>query len=180
MPAKSTSNRYGTVAVTIHWFSALLILVLIGSGFRASGMEDAAAKAAILQVHLPVGVAILFLTLLRIGWWFWADKKPDPVDMAPWQDRASRLVHILFYVVILGMAASGIGMMVLSGVGPINFGGSPETLPDFWDLLPRRPHGIGARTVVALLVAHVGAVLYHHFIKKDGLIWRMWFAHKSE
>ncbi|MGI9503298.1 MAG: cytochrome b [Geminicoccaceae bacterium] len=180
MAARSTPDRYGTVAITIHWLSALLILILIGSGFRASGMEDATAKAAILQIHLPVGVGILLLTLARIGWWLWADKKPASVDMAVWQDRAARLVHVLFYVVILGMAASGIGMMVLSGAGPIIFGGSPEALPNFWDFLPRIPHGIGARVMVALLVAHVGAAAYHHFIKKDGLIWRMWFVRMGE
>ncbi|NKB19430.1 MAG: cytochrome B [Alphaproteobacteria bacterium] len=180
MAVKSTTDKYGTVAIIIHWLSALLILVLIGSGFRASGMEDPVAKAAILQVHLPVGISILLLTLARIGWWFWADKKPAPVDMTLWQEWASRLVHVLFYVVILSMAASGIGMMVLSGAGPIIFGGSPETLPDFWDFLPRTPHGIGARVMVALLAAHVGAAFYHHFIKKDGLIWRMWFGRKGE
>lgn len=179
MAAKSTTDQYGTVAITIHWLSALLILILIGSGFRASGMEEAAAKAAILQIHLPVGGAIFLLTLARIGWWFWADKKPASVDMALWQGRASRLVHVLFYVVILGMASSGIGMMVLSGAGPVIFGGSPDALPDFWDFLPRIPHGIGARVMAALLVAHIGAAIYHHFIKKDGLIWRMWFGRKG-
>ncbi len=180
MTAKSSTDRYGTVAITIHWLSALFILVLIGSGFRADGAEDAAAKAAILRVHIPIGITILLLTLARIGWWFWADKKPAPVEMAVWQDRASRLVHLLFYIVILGMAASGIGMMVLSGAGPIVFGRSPESLPDFKDFIPRVPHGIGARVMIALLVAHVGAAFYHHFIKKDGLIGRMWFKREGQ
>lgn len=179
MPAKSTTDRYGTVAITIHWLSALLILILIGSGFRASGMEDAVAKASILRIHIPIGGAILLLTLARIGWWFWADKKPASIDMPIWQDRSSRLVHVLFYVVILGMAASGIGMMVLSGAAMIIFAGSPEALPDFWDFLPRTPHGIGARVMLALFVAHAGAAIYHQFIKKDGLIWRMWFGGES-
>ncbi len=179
MAAKSTTDRYGTVAITIHWLSALLILVLIGSGFRASGMEDPVAKAAILQIHLSVGIAILLLTLARIGWWFWADKKPASVAMSPWKDRASRLVHVLFYVVILGMTASGLGMMVLSGAGQIIFSESVESLPDFWEFLPRRPHGIGARVMITLLILHVGAAVYHHFVKKDELIRRMWFDHKG-
>ena len=88
-------------------------------------------------------------------------------------------MHFLFYVVILGMAASGIGMMILSGAGPIIFSGSTETLPDFWEFLPRTPHGIGARVMIALLVLHVGAAIYHHFIKKDGLIGRMWFKREA-
>ena len=65
-------------------------------------MEDAAAKAAVLRVHVPLGVTILLLTLARIGWWFFADKKPAPVPMPRWQDRLARTVHVLFYVVISG------------------------------------------------------------------------------
>lgn len=176
MPLKSSSDRYGTVAVAIHWLSALLIVVLLGSGFRADGTEDAAAKAALLRVHVPIGVAILVLTLARIFWWLFADRKPAPVPMAAWQDRASRAVHVLFYVVILGMTASGIGMLILSGAGPVIFGGANEPLPDFWDYPPRIAHAFGARLLIALLVLHIGAALYHHFIKRDELLRRVWFG----
>ncbi len=176
MPAKSSATHYGTVAVTLHWLSALLIVILIVSGFRASGMQDSEAKAGILQLHVPCGAAILLLTLARIGWWIFADSKPASVPMPGWQDRSSRAVHFLFYVVILGMAASGIGMMVLSGAGPIIFGDEASTLPDFRDYLPRIPHGLGARLILALFVVHAGAALYHHTFKKDGLLGRMWFA----
>lgn len=176
MSVKSTTTHYGTVAVALHWLSALLIVILIGTGFRASGTEDAVAKAGILQLHLPLGVAILLLTLGRIGWWLFADKKPAPVPMPSWQDRSSRAVHALFYIVILGMTASGIGMIALSGAGPTIFGGEVTLLPNFEDYLPRTPHGLGARIILILFVIHAGAALYHHAFKKDGLLGRMWFT----
>lgn len=176
MPVRSSATHYGTVAVTLHWLSALLVAAMIVTGFRATGLEDSAAKANILQLHIPFGVAILLLTLGRLCWWMFADNKPASVLMPRWQDRVSRAVHFLFYVVILGMAASGIGMMALSGAGPIVFGADAASLPDFWDYLPRRPHGIGARFILALFVVHAGAALYHHIFKKDGLLGRMWFA----
>lgn len=172
---KSTSDRYGRVAVTIHWLSALLIAGLIASGFRADGAEDLISKAGFLRVHIPLGVTMLLLTLCRIGWWAFADKKPTPITMPRWQDRASRGVHFLFYVVILGMAASGIGIMVLSGAGPIIFGGDASAIPNFWEYKPRTPHGIGARLIILLFVFHAGAALYHHIFLKDGLLRRMWF-----
>jgi len=90
------------------------------------------------------------------------------------------VVHVLFYVVILGMIASGIGMMVLSGAAPLIFGGESALLPDFWKYTPRVPHGIGARLLLALLVLHAGAALYHHFVRRDGLLWRMWFRRLQE
>ncbi|RED15789.1 cytochrome b [Parasphingopyxis lamellibrachiae] len=174
MPLKSTQSAYGAVAVTIHWLSVLFIIALAGSGFLAAGMEDTAAKAAVLRAHVPCGIVILLLTAARAGWWLLADRKPDPVPMPDWQDRVSRGVHFLFYVVIFGMGASGIAMMVLSGAGLIIFGGTGETLPDFRDFGPRIPHGVGARLFIALFVFHAGAALHHHFVKRDGLLRRMW------
>ncbi|MDE1467932.1 cytochrome b [Aurantiacibacter sp. D1-12] len=180
MPSKSTATHYGNAAVTIHWLTAILIIALIGSGFNAGDAENAAAKAAFLRVHIPLGVTVLVLTVVRILWWFFADKKPDPLPMPVWQDRMARAVHLLFYIVILGMAASGVGMMVLSGAGPIIFGGSESALPDFWDFKPRFPHGIGGRLILALFVFHAGAALYHQFVKRDGLLGRMWFPRSKD
>ncbi|WP_390911299.1 cytochrome b/b6 domain-containing protein [Pseudosulfitobacter sp. SM2401] len=178
---KSTPTQYGSVAVTIHWLSALFILAMLGSGFRASSMTQSAAKEAILMFHVPLGVAILLLTLLRLFWWWGVDQKPRPVDGDPvWQTFTAKAIHVLFYVVILGMAASGIGMLALSGAGGVLFGAGTEPLPDFTEFLPRMPHGLGARLMLALFALHAGAALYHHFIKRDGLIWRMWLGSKGK
>lgn len=175
MSLKSTSTSYGPVAVTIHWLSALLIVALLGLGFRASETADPEAKASILQVHASLGVAILLLTLARIVWWQ-LDKKPAPVAGSPrWQELSAKAVHVLLYVVVLGMAASGIGMFVLSGAGPVVFGGE-GSLPDFTKYLPRIPHGIGARVMIVLLLLHGGAALYHHFVKRDRTLRRIWFG----
>lgn len=178
MSFKSSSNQYGTVAVTIHWISALFILVLIASGLRAGHMEDSAGKADILKVHVSLGIIILLLTLARIVWWKFADSKPEPVPMARWQDRSARIVHVLLYIVILVLAVSGIGMMVLSGAIPVIFGFSTEPLPNFWKYPPRIPHEIGGKLIIALLIIHVGAALHHHFVKRDGLLGRMWYGKK--
>ncbi len=174
---KSTATRYGTVAIMIHWLSAIFIFALMGSGFRAGSLADSAAKASVLSVHVPLGIIILLLTLTRVAWWLFVDRKPLHAEGDPaLQTASAKAVHLLFYIVIFGVAASGIGMMVLSGVGAILFGGLDAPLPDLWDYGPRIPHGIGARVMAALLILHIGAALYHHFIKKDGLIARMWFS----
>ena len=132
MALKSTSDHYGTVAVSIHWLSAILILVLIGSGFRAASTVDPAAKGAILRVHVPIALGVLVLMLLRIVWWWGFDRKPHPVAGSPHrQERAAQAVHVLFYVVVFGMVASGVGMMLLSGAAPMILGRESGLLPDF-------------------------------------------------
>lgn len=173
---KSSPDRYGAIPVTIHWLTAILILALLGSGFQAGSAVDSAAKAMFLRLHIPVAILVLLLTVFRIVWWWFLDKKPDPLrGSALWQERLARGVHLAFYFVILGMVASGIGMMALSGAGPVLFGGADRSLPNFNDYLPRIPHGLGARLLVALLLGHIGAALHHHFIRRDGLLRRMWY-----
>lgn len=180
MAAKSTTDHYGSVAVTIHWLSVLLIVALMGTGLRAEDMVDSVAKAAVLRIHVPLGIAVLLLTLARIAWWWFAGRKPVPVaGMAKWQAYSARVVHVLFYVVILGMTASGIGMLVTSGAGAMLFAGAEGQLPDFWDFKPRVPHGIGARIMIALFVFHGAAALYHQFVLRDGLLKRMWYRRAS-
>lgn len=177
---KSTPTHYGSVAITLHWLSAILIIALLGSGFKSTSTTDLTLQKTILMFHAPIGVLILLLTLVRIAWWWFADKKPNLSKELPlWQRFIAKAVHLLFYGVIILMAASGIGMMVLSGAGEILFSNSPNKLPDFNEFLPRIPHGIGARAFIALLIAHIGAALFHHFVIKDGLISKMWYSKKE-
>ncbi|MFN3625605.1 MAG: cytochrome b [Hyphomicrobium sp.] len=174
---KSRPDGYGTVAVSIHWLSAVLILALLGSGFQAANAMDSATKAAFLRFHIPTAIMILMLTILRIVWWRRFDLKPVPVEGSPaWQERIAGWVHIAFYAVIFGMIASGIGTIILSGAAPAVFGEPGVVLPDFTNYPPRVPHGLGARLLVALLVFHGGAALYHHYIRSDGLLRRMWYG----
>ena len=176
MALQSTSDRYGTIAVSIHWLTAVLILIALGSGFSAADAVDTGNKAQLLRVHLSTAIAVFALTLFRVLWWWALDKKPDPAPGSPfWQERSARIVHFLFYIVTFGMVASGMGMVLLSGAGPVVFG-QAGALPDFWTYAPRTPHGIGARLLLALLVFHTGAALYHHVFRQDGLVSRMWFA----
>ena len=174
MGAKSTPTKFGTIAIANHWISAILILAMIVLGFSFAASSAEATKVAIMRWHAPLGVLILVLTVLRIVWWIFIDKKPEPVA------GTSRPMHILasathgvLYLIILVMGASGIGMMVLSGAGEILFGGANRPLPDFDNFAPHIAHGLGAFALIALLVLHVVAAIYHQVILRDGLMSRM-------
>ncbi|WP_430450049.1 cytochrome b [Rhodophyticola sp.] len=171
---KSSESRFGVVAVSVHWISALLILVLLGSGFSAGYASDAETKAAILRVHLPVAVAVLLLTIARLIWWWRFDRKPSSVGgVAPWQDRIARWTHRALYVALLLLLASGIAVSILSGLPDALYG--EAGFPELAELPPRVGHGIAARLLVGLVLLHAGAALYHHWVLKDGTLKRIWF-----
>ena len=103
---KSTNAKYGTVAVAIHWLSAIVIFALLGSGFCAASLAESMGKASVLTVHVSLGVLVLVLTLARVAWWLFADRKPTQTASGPgWQIASAKLVHVLFYAIIFGMAA---------------------------------------------------------------------------
>lgn len=173
MRLKSDDHRYGAVAVAMHWLTALAVLGLLGSGLVMADIDDAVAKAALVKTHAAAGVFVTLLTLLRIAWWLFADRRPEkPQGASAWQTRAATLVHRLFYVVILMMGVSGMAMLMLSGAASVLATGQ-GTLPDFSLYAPRGPHGAGAWFMMALIAAHVGAALYHQFIRRDRLLARM-------
>ncbi len=172
MSLKSTATRYGAVAIAIHWISALVILAALAGGLIMDRTEEAGLVRTILPVHMTLGVAALLLTLFRIGWWIWGDKRPEPAPGQPAaQEWAARLVHGLLYLVVLILVASGIATVALSGAIPALLTG--EALPEFSGLLPRTAHGLAGRVLLVLLVAHIGAALYHQFIRRDRLLARM-------
>lgn len=172
MAMKSSANAYGWVAMTLHWVTALLIIGLIGSGLTATSLPGE-AKPGILSIHVPVGMLVLVLTLARIVWWWRFDRKPPPSAGSPkMQEIAARAVHILFYVAILALAASGLALVILSGAIDVLRSGE-GALPDFWDYPPRAAHRVFAWSMVALLVVHVAAALWHHFARHDATLMRM-------
>ena len=173
MSAKSTADRYGSVAIAIHWITAVAILALLVAGLWAANTSDNGTKVALLRVHVPLGVAVLALTVFRIVWWF-TDRRPAALAGTPrWQVSVEAIVRVLLYALVLLLGASGIAMIVLSGAGAILFGGEARPLPDFWTYAPMRAHFAAVVSLAALLCVHIAAALYHQVIQRDGVLARM-------
>jgi cytochrome b561 len=118
------------------------------TGFRAACTEDVLAKVALLRLRLAAAMLILTITAFRIVWSIRNDRKPSPIAGATLQLAGA--VHVLLYVVVLGMVASGVGMTLASGAAPLAFSPGSSTLPDFWRYPPCVPHGMGARLFLGL------------------------------
>ena len=172
MSLKSTPTRYGAMAVAIHWTSAIAIVTTFGLGLTAAGATDPQTEVTLVRGHIVLGSLVLLLTLLRIGWWIWGDRRPAPVAGLPrMQTLASKVVHYAIYVVILLMASSGIATIILSGALPAIIAGA--AVPDFSEVIPRIAHGVMSKLLLVLLAGHIGAALYHQFIRRDRLLGRM-------
>lgn len=170
MSSKSTSTRYGSVAIAIHWSSATAVVLAFIAGLVLANSE--VVPVPLLVAHIVLGLTVFVLTLLRIVWWWVADKHPEaPRDQPRWQQVAAKVVHVSLYAILILMGTSGIMTIVLSGAIPAVLSGA--ALPDFSELIPRIAHGVMSKLLLVLLAGHIGAALYHQLVRRDHLLARM-------
>jgi len=175
---QETVSRYHPAWVAAHWLSSLLILIsLLGGIFVIREIPNAAPqKAMILQAHAIAGVVILLLLLSRLLMRA-KTRKPPPADTdSRFLNGLRRVVHVGLYVVALAMISTGIGTLAAAGVVPNVFSGQGPLPESFWDYPPRQGHFFFSRLLLVLVALHVAGAVYHQFIRKDGLLRRMWFG----
>ena len=166
--------RYSLVAIILHWAIAALLAFQISVGWA---LEDLGARGfALYQWHKSVGITILGLTLLRIVVRYW---KPRPARLeGGWQGALASGVHFGLYAFMLGAPLSGWALVSTAKVKvpTLLFGVLPLPhlpLPASAHELAEGGHGLIAWLGIALFLLHVAGALRHHFLIRDGLIWRM-------
>ena len=171
------NHHYTRTAKGLHWLIALLILGLLGLGFYMHDLPLSPQKLQLYAWHKWAGVTVFLLVILRLAWRVTHQPPPLPAGMPRWQQWAAHTTHVLLYLLMLAIPLSGWLMSSAKGFQTVWFGVLP--LPDLLakdkvlgDLLATLHMSLNL-LLVALLVAHVGASLKHHFINKDDVLLRM-------
>ncbi len=175
-------TRYHPALVVLHWLLAAMIIggLIMGGFVLAETPNDDPFKLISLRMHMSVGIAILVLMVIRLGTRLATRKPPHAETGNALIDRLGVLTHWLFYALVAAVCASGLATANLAGLPAIVFGGSSEALPaTFDDIAPRAAHGVLTTLLGLLILAHIGAALYHQYIRRDGLFGRMWFGKRS-
>jgi len=159
-PDMNERHRYDPVAIWLHWLVAVLVLAQFATGwiwgFFERGSEP---RFYLFRTHITLGSAILALALARIGWRLTHRAPPLPQGMSRLQRIAAHAGHGLLYLAILAQPA--LGLLAISAFG--------KTLGRW----PRDLHNLGAKLILAIVMLHVAAVVWHQFIRRDGLLSRM-------
>ena len=157
---KSTKENYSRMQIILHWSVAILILYqLIFSDYMKyaywaflNGKEY--SQLAVLS-HVIPGLLVLALTLYR----FFVRMRrgaPEPVKGThPMMEMLAKLIHWEIYALLVAVPVSGM----------MTWGGEIRAAAEWHETL--------FSVMMFLIVIHIAAALYHHFVKKDGLIRRM-------
>ena len=173
MPA----SRWPTVVRLLHWLSVLFLLAIFAL-ITLHEYTDGAGGLYI-SLHKALGISFFFWMLLRLANRVrQRSQQPKPVVAPRWQQLAASMVHSLLYVVLLLMPLSGFLMTQFAGRTTSMFGWFEIPLlltPDrqIGRLMNQLHTDLIWTAIVLLTLSHVGAALYHQFVKKDATLKRM-------
>jgi cytochrome b561 len=177
MPIRNTTARWGALAQLFHWVIVALIItqfVLISiEGDLPLGLK----KLIWLARHKSVGITILGLAILRLGWRWMNPTPPLPDTLKPYERVLANVTHVALYTLLFIMPLTG-WMMSSARNFPVSWCNLVQ-LPDLvgpnralYDTL-HTTHAVLAWLLVAVATLHVLAALKHHFVLKDDTLRRM-------
>ncbi|GGB69600.1 YceI family protein [Blastomonas aquatica] len=168
--------RYSLGAIVLHWLiaAALAFQIVFADSLEGPRGPDLFARY---QLHKSIGITILLLSLLRVGWRL-VTPRPAPVPGPKWAMTLSGLVHLGFYIVMIGAPLTGWILVSTSDVrvDTLLFGSIP------WPHLPvpqwlgdpaEEVHEILPKVGIALFVLHVAGALRHQYLLGTPILARM-------
>lgn len=170
------AQRYGSGAIGFHWVMVVLVVVVGVLGLLHDSWPRS-TQAFWINIHAMVGLAVWLLVMARL-WWRITHRPPDlPPEVGEFSRRWSYPVHLLLYALLFVIPIIGIvtfiwhGRVFDFGLFRVDFGvrRNHAIFEPTEDV-----HGYLAYGLFALVGLHSLAALWHHFIRHDGVLARMW------
>ncbi|AOG05739.1 cytochrome b [Bosea sp. RAC05] len=177
----SPAPVYSAAARHMHWVTAAVVLAMIPAGlamtYRGNTLNiwDGLTNA-MYSSHKLLGFLVLWLVAGRLAYRLLKGAPPDEPTLLWWQKAGSHLVHWLLYGLLLVVPLLGwVGVSLYPSLTVFGLFNLPALAAPNEDLakVVLDIHGTLAIVMGLLVCAHVGAALYHHLIRKDGVLRRM-------
>lgn len=171
-PIHRSPAGFSLFARLLHWLMAIGIVAMlfVGVGMVASVSER---HQWLMQIHKPLGVALLALVCIRLGTRLYKGVPSLPAGMPAWQRQAALASHVLLYALMFAMPLIG-WAMVSAGGYPVTVGGwqLPAIAPTdaAWFSWLRGAHRYLAFLLFATVLLHLAAALFHGWIRRDGVL----------
>lgn len=176
MIIKNTSNRFGIVAILLHWVMAILLIGLVCVGFYMTAIPVSLEKLKLYGWHKEFGILALMLVIVRLTWRL-RNITPSLSQLAKLEQIAARMAHAAFYFFMFALPITGIFLTSAAGL-PVSFFG--------WFTIPALVHADESNRLfftqlhqwlgyglIATFCAHVAGALKHHFIDRDDILRRI-------
>ncbi len=181
-PAIKAPERYGIVAQTFHWLTAILVTTAFIYGPGGSALQVySAAQDADRRLHESLGLAVFVLALLRLSWRAF-DQRPRAPAGPIWQSRLAAAVQVALYALMFALPITAVMGAWLAGhpvtlLGRVEFASPFPAAHDLGSALAQ-VHGWLGDAILWLAGLHAAAAVFHHWMLKDGVLVSMlprWF-----
>jgi cytochrome b561 len=167
-------QRYDSRTIRLHWLSALCIATLwvLGQSIDFFPREQ---RFLVISTHIVIGLALLVIIALRLSWRLGPKSTKLPKAEPGALGAAAVGVHHLLYLLVLAVLAIGLVLEATRGDSLYHL----LPLPHLLNVTREVRHTInefhewGANSLLALAALHGAAAIWHHVIKKDGVLLRM-------
>lgn len=181
----STYNRTTTPLRTeysgfhkfLHWAVAVCVIFMIPAGFIMGSLPQGDLQNTVYNLHKATGLLVLGLMLVRLANRLIAGAPPSEPSITTFQRIASHSVHGSLYVLLLAQPLLGWAANSYYGAVTPFFGlfEIPAAAVKDEALAERLfgAHNLIGFAIAGLIIVHIGAALYHYFVRRDGVLQRM-------
>jgi cytochrome b561 len=168
-------RHFNFLARLLHWSMAVAILAMLFVG--AAMVVSIRHREQLLDLHRPLGLAILLLAIVRLANRLRNKPPPLPQDLPRIQKFAAEASHWLLYGLMLSMPLIGWAMLSAGGYPVTVFDGfnlpaiAPHSAALYGFLRPL--HGVLAYLLFFTILGHLGAALFHAWVRRDEVFGQM-------
>lgn len=173
----NTVHSYGWGFILIHWLMAMLIIGLYPLGLYIDTLSyyDAAYRT-VPHIHKSIGALVFFALVVRLCWRL-LNPAPAALPQPALQDWATRIAHLLLYLLMLVALLSGYLISTADGrpLEVFNWLSLPALVTGIDNLedIAGSIHWYTTTALIALAALHALAALKHHFINRDSTLKRI-------
>lgn len=169
----NSGTGFGAITRALHWIMALGVIGMLAFGTYLARMEVSLANLWMFGFHKSIGLLLLAMALLRLGW-HRLSPPPAPLGGVPaWQMQLARFTHAGLYLLVLAVPLTGWIASAASGLDVVLF--ERWTLPriapvsEAWQDGFFLAHRLLTKLLMALVALHVAGALK----RRDGTLRRM-------
>lgn len=176
-PVSDTPNRYHKVIISLHWLSAILVLLAVCFILGREWIDSRSLRHALVDLHRQCGLLVLLFAFPRLITRLMTLAPAPDASIPPLLQWVAKLTHLAIYgfmftLPLLGWAISGAKGQTLALLGVIPLPNFISASPDLADTIEQW-HGTLAWVFLALIALHAGAALWHHLMLQDSTLQKM-------
>lgn len=175
MTSAALAPRYAGLSIALHWLMAALIVVAFGLGLTVD-LFPSTLKGVVVETHKDIGLAILALVVVRFAWRLAHPPPAADPSLGLMAERLAGLAHAGLYGLMLAVPVIGVLYIFWRGQG-LHLGlfdiASPLAADRPTARQAREVHEWAAYALMGLAGLHAAAAIWHHTVRRDGVLRRM-------